>query len=212
MRTLFFVLACSALVVGGARADIVSVTATGQVIFNGVGSAPLSGVGSGDQATVSFQIDSNNFVDGIPGDVRGYVIDESSFTLSFEPSGVSVGLENPFPAGETPYFGVIDGFPVSDGFFVSTSTVSPGGVPLEQTPINFNLDLGYDGATLASLDILDALGVYDFTGLTRFGFTLWQVFPDNAIMEIDFESMTIAGAPVPVNESSWGRVKAVYGR
>ena len=68
-------------------------------------------------------------------------------------------------------------------------------MPLEQTPINLNVDLGYVGSTLSSLDILDAVGTYDFTGLTRFGFNLWAVSPGNVGMEINFEQLTIVPAP-----------------
>ena len=89
------------------------------------------------------------------------------------------------------------GFPVSDGFFISTSTFSPGGVPLEQDPFNLNLSLGYQGDTLESLDILDALGTYGFGGLTSFGFNLWANFPDNVAMEMDFAQMTIKVIPAP---------------
>ena len=208
MRRPAIALACCLLLAGAAQAETLMVGASGQVGFNGITTPPLNGVGSGDQVTLSFLVDSENFTDGIPGDTRGYVIDESSFALSFS-SGVVVGLLNPFPAGETPYFTLVDGFPISDGFFVSTSAVSPGGVPLEQTPINFNLDLGYVGGTLGSLDILDAVGVYDFDGLTRFGFNLWRIAPDNVVMDIDFQQLTI-GQLVPVAESSWSRVKALY--
>jgi len=190
-----------------AQAEPLTVTATGTVVFNGVTAAPLNAVGAGDAATMSFQADSNNFIDGIPGDTRGYVIDETSFSLAFD-TPASVGLLNPFPGGQTPYFTLVDGFPVSDGFFVSTSPVSPGGVPLSQTPLNANLDLGYVGATLSSLDILDALGTYDFTGLTRFGFTLWQTFPDNVRMEIDFAQLAITPEPASLALLALGAVLA----
>ena len=173
------------------QASIIDVTVTGRVSSNGIVDAPLSGVSGGDGVALSFTVDSNNFVDGIPGDTRGYVIDEASFSLAFD-TPVVQGLLNPFHPGQTPYFTMVDGFSVSDGFFVSTSPVSPGGVALAQTPQNFGLDLGYTGTTLGSLDILDAIGVYDFTGLTSFHLQLWTVFPDNVHMEIDFEQMTIA--------------------
>lgn len=178
----------------------VAVSATGQVIFNGITTPPLSGVTSGQTAHMSFMVDSNNFVDGIPGDTRGYEIDAASFALSFGSAAdgdVTVGLLDPFPSGQTPFFTLVDGFPVSDGFFVSTSPVSPGGVPLSQSPINFNLDLGYVGSTLGSLNILDAQGTYDFTGLTRFSMTLWRVVPDNTVLEMDFASLTISAIPEP---------------
>jgi hypothetical protein len=193
----------------GAEASPVSVSVTGIVSFNGVPESPLGDVGSGEQVTMSFTVDSDDFTDGIPGDTRGYVIDETSFSLGFS-GGVEVGVQNPFPAGTTPYFTLVDGFPVSDGFFVSTSNVSPGGVPLSHEPYNVNLDLGYVGETLSSLDILDAVGVYDFDGLTRFSFTLWRVFPDNVQAEFEFSQLVIEAGPTPVLESSWGRVKSLF--
>jgi hypothetical protein len=202
-------LAMSLFVAADAHADLVMVSATGTVTFNGITTPPLNGVTAGETAVVSFEVDSNNSVDGIPGDTRGYVIDQPSFSLAFS-GGVSVGLVSPFPAGQTPYFTLVEGFPVSDGFFVSTSNVSPGGVPISQTPIQFNLDLGYIGSTLTSLDILDAQGTYGFTGLTRFAFNLWQAFPDNVVLDIEFASLTIEAQPTATDASSWGKVKALF--
>lgn len=194
MRIACVVLLAAALV-AAAPADIVTVTIEGTVVSNGVSTAPLSAVGSGDSAVMSFQVDSNVFVEGVPGDTRGYEIIQPSFSLLFNAPPVSVGLLNPFPAGQTPYFALVDGFPVSDGFFVSTSPSSPGGVPISQTPLQANVDLGYVGSTLSSLNILDAIGTYDFAGLTRFSYTLWQSFPDNTRMEIDFARLTIVPEP-----------------
>ena len=57
------------------------------------------------------------------------------------------------------------------------------------------VDLGYVGETLDSLDILDAIGEYDFDGLTRFGFTFWRISPDIVQMEIDFSQMAIVPEP-----------------
>ena len=181
-----------------ARAEIVTVSARGQVIGNLIATPPLNGVSVGNIGVMSFTVDSNNFIDGIPGDLRSYPINPASFTLSFQPSGVSVGLANPFPAGQTPYFTLVDGFPVADGFFVSTSTTSPGGVPLSQSPLQANLDLGYSGTTLSSLNILNAFGTYNFTGLTRFGFNLWQTIPDNIRLDMDFQQLTITPEPTSV--------------
>jgi hypothetical protein len=188
-------LGATALIAGAAQADIVQVEITGSVVFNGIGDPPLGDVGPGDSAVMSFQVDSDVFVDGVPGDVRGYEIDQASFSLAFAGGSVVQGLLNPFPG--TPYFGVVDGFPVSDGFFVSSSTVSPGGVALEQEPFNANFSVGYEGTTLDSLDILDAVGTYGFDGLTSFGYNLWAFFPDNVVMEMDFEQMTISTVPAP---------------
>jgi len=202
------VVACL-LVAPVAQADVVTVTITGQVVGNFENTPPVGDINVGESLTVSFDVDSDNFTEGVPGDTRGYEIDQSSFVMSFS-GGVELGLIDPFPVGETPYFTLVEGFPVSDGFFVSTSPFSPGGVPISQDPINFNFDLGYVGETLASLDILDALGTYGFDGLTRFGFNLWKIVPDNVGTEFEFESMTIESAATPVLDASWGEVKAQF--
>lgn len=196
------------LVTAPAHATNVTVTVTGQVLFNGIGPPPLGDANPGDEVVMSFTVDSNDFVEGIPGDTRGYAINQSSFSLSFS-GGASVGLQSPFPGGETPYFTLVDGFPVSDGFFVSSSPFSPGGVPLQQAPFQANLDLGYGGGALGSLDILAAQGVYGFDGLTRFSYNLWSIFPDNVAMEIDFAQITIQAVPVPA--ALWLLASALLG-
>ena len=60
-----------------------------------------------------------------------------------------------------------------------------------------HVDLGYVGETLSSLDIHDAVGTYDFDGLTSFGFNLWAIFPDNVVLDIEFQQMTISVIPAP---------------
>ncbi len=208
MRKFMIVLAAVLLFAANAQAVVVTVEATGQVIWSGIGDPPLGEVNGGEQVVMSFSVDSDVFDEGTPGDTRGYVIDAASFSLSFS-GGVEVGLMDPFPDGETPYFTLVDGYPVSDGFFVSTSPFSPGGVPLEQDPFNFNLDLGYVEETLMSLDILDALGVYSFEGMTRFALNIWASFPDNVALECDFEMMII-DAPVATEEATWSDLKALF--
>ena len=101
------------------------------------------------------------------------------------------------------------GFPVADGFFIASSPVSPGGVPLAQSPFSLNLDLGYDGDVLSSLDILDAQGDYAFDGLTRFSLNLWSVVPDNVAMEMDFSGLSIHAVPLP--GALWLLLSALFG-
>jgi hypothetical protein len=170
---------------------LVQVDVYGEVYFNGTVGAPLSTVTVGQTAHMAFQVDSSVFVDSIPGDVRAYNIIQPSFSLSFS-GGASVGM-----TGGPAYFGVRDGDPVADGFFVSTSTVSYGGVPLTQAPYQADFHASYTGTTLSSLDILAAFGTYDYDGLTVFGYSLWQSFPDNVKMGIDFTHMTIGAVPAP---------------
>jgi len=195
MNKLAVILALIILAAAPVHAATVRVDVSGQVIFNGIGAPPLGDVNAGDPVVISFTIDSDDFTDGIPGDTRGYAIDPASFVVTFD--GVQVGLQDPIPDGRTPYFTLVEGFPVADGFFISTSAVSPGGVPLAQTPFELNLDLGYDGDVLSSLDILDAQGDYGFDGLTRFSLNLWSIVPDNVAMEMDFSGLSIHAVPVP---------------
>ena len=77
-------------------------------------------------------------------------------------------------------------------------------MPISQTGIfgqfNNNYSVTYTGDTLPSLDILDALGTYDFTGLTVFNWTI-DDGPFNA-MGIIFEQMTIE--PLVLDEDGDG--------
>ena len=168
------VIALLAVTVGPARAAFVQVTVTGTVEFNTITLPPLVDVNPGDPATLTFVVDSDIFTNSSSFPVRGYHIDQVSFDLDL--GGISVGLLDPFPAGSTPYFSVRDNDPAVDGFFTSTSIDFPLGVPLEEDgvfgPFLNNYLVTYDGATLDSLDILDALGTYDFTGLTTFNWTV----------------------------------------
>lgn len=183
------------LLTAPASATDVRVTVTGTVAFNQIGSGPLGGASSGDPATLSFLLDSTDFVDSASFPTRGYRIDVASFVLDLG-NGNAVGLQDPFPAGETPYFVLRDDDPAVDGFFVATSVDFPIGVPLDQTGIfgQFRQDFSvtYGQSTLASLDLLDALGSYDFAGLTVFGWTILD--GPFEPLGIDFATMEIAPA------------------
>ena len=170
----------------------VQVTVVGTVGFNQISGAPLQGVQSGDQAVLRFQVDSDVFVDSPNFPTRGYVIDPTSFSLRFDGS-IVVGLQNPFPPGQTPYFVLRDNDPAVDGFFVATSFDFPVGVPISQTGLfgQFvnNTSVTYDGTTLGSLDVLEAVGMYDFTGLQVFGWAI-EDGPFSA-MDITFQGLRI---------------------
>jgi len=178
-----------ACVAGAAQAQIVNVTATGQVAWNGINSGQLGTVNGGEIATITFEVDSASYIDGNPGDTRSYAMVPGSFVLSFS-GGAAVGSSDP-----AANFTLVDGFPASDGFWVSNSEFSPGGIQLNEADFQFDLSLGYDGGTLGSLDIADAFGTYGFGGLTRFSMGVWRIFPDNVVMGIDFMELTITPAP-----------------
>jgi hypothetical protein len=192
-RVASIVVAAGLLVVaaGAVEAAQVQVTATGVVEYNQIGDPPLGDVLAGDPVTMTFFVDSEVFTDSGSFPVRGYHINEMSFLLDF--GAIAIGLEDPFPAGMTPYFGIRNDDPAVDGFWTSTEIDFPVGVPLDQTGLfsQFlnNYSVTYTGDTLDSLDILDALGTYDFGGLTVFNWTV-DDGPFNA-MGMIFEQMVL---------------------
>ena len=121
MKRAAALLAIAMLATAPAHAVTVLVAAFGEVTENQIVDSPLGDVAAGEGVVMSFTVDSNDFVDGASGDSRGYVI--SSFSLAFS-GGVTVGW---LIGGDTPYFTLADGMPVSDGFWVSTSPDSPAG-------------------------------------------------------------------------------------
>ena len=94
MKKIIAATAVTLLFAATAQAELVTVEVTGNVVFNGIGDGPLGDVNAGETATMSFVVDSNNFEEGIPGDTRGYIIDEPSFKFAFS-GGVSVGRWTP---------------------------------------------------------------------------------------------------------------------
>lgn len=176
----------------------VQVTVNGEVEFNQIRSGPLSAVAPGDPAVMSFLVDSDLFTDNPFFPTRGYVIDHASY--SFLLDGVDVGLQDPFPAGQVPYFVVRDNDPAVDGFFISTDLSFDFGIPLDEPgffgPFGARFLATYPGDRLPSLDILDALGTYDFDGLQVYGYAVTDG-PFDA-MFILYRNMTISLLPVEV--------------
>jgi hypothetical protein len=157
-----------------ARADIVTVDITGSVEWNQITAPPLGMAHAGDAAHLSFTIDSSNFVNNPQFPTRGYPIDKDSFKLKFPT--FEIGLQSPYPAGQTPYFVIRNNDPQVDGFFVATNTGAFQGVPLNQTgavtQFANEFHVTYEGTRLSSLDVLGAVGHYDFTGLSVFNWTI----------------------------------------
>jgi hypothetical protein len=180
-----------------ARADLVTVDIKGSVEWNFITAPPLGLAHVGDAADLTFTVDSNNFVNSPTFPTRGFPIDKSSFVLKFP--NTQIGLLNPYPAGQTPYFVLRNNDPQVDGFFVATNVNDFAGVPLNQPgvvgPYANEFHATYGGNLLSSLDILGALGHYDFTGLSVFNWTL-DDGPNNA-MGILFSDMTISAVPEP---------------
>ncbi|MFT5478573.1 MAG: hypothetical protein ACI8Y8_003941 [Planctomycetota bacterium] len=190
-----------------ALAETVTVTLQGVVEDNQIGTGDLGGADVDDPVTLTFRVDSDGFTNSASFPTRGYDIDMPSFAMAL--GGAVVNLQSPFPAGQTPYFTLRDNDPAVDGFFVATSVDFPIGVPLDEVGSlgNFigNFSVAYRGTTISSLDILDAVGSYDFTGLSVFNWTV-DDGPFNPML-ITFQSMTITrgSAPVPTLPE-WGLI------
>lgn len=179
-----------------AQATPVLVEIRGDVFSNQINSGALGAVNAGETVTYSFTVDSGDFVNGsFP--TRGYAIDLSSFALNFS-GGTSIGLAPSF-AGPA-YFVIRNNDPAVDGFFLSEGLDFPSGLDLDQAGVFGNFaaafNVGYSGDTLSSLDILDAVGTYDFTGLKVFGMGI-DDGPFEGVLGIDFSSMTISIVPAP---------------
>lgn len=152
----------------------VRVTVTGTVEYNLVSAPPLGNADDGDPVELSFLVYSGDFVDSPSFPVRGYRIDRTSFRL--EAGSATLALQSPWPAAEELYFSIRDDDPAVDGFMVTRNVASPTGSPLNQNggfgPLVNDFYVTYGGSTLSSLDILAAVGTYDFTGLTVFNWTV----------------------------------------
>ncbi len=168
----------------------VRVSIHGDLFFNGVAAPPLGNAQTGPM-TVTFLLDTDQFLSSPNFPVRGYVIDEDSFEVQFT-GGTVVGIQNPF-AG-TPYFVIRDNDPGVDGFYLTTNNPDfPLAVALEQNggfgAFKQAFEVTYGGSTLPSLDLIDAVGSYDFTGLSVFHLAI-EDGPFQA-MNADYSSMEI---------------------
>ncbi|MFK8015987.1 MAG: VPLPA-CTERM sorting domain-containing protein [Gammaproteobacteria bacterium] len=196
MKTVFvLVLATFSL---HAAALNVEIRISGAVEFNQINQGELAGANGGDDAEIVFQVSADTFIDSGNFPVRGYEVIAGSF--QFTAGDNSVGLADPFPAGQAPYFVIRNNDPAVDGFFLGTNVDGfPNGVPSDSEGLFGafapNFSVSYDNDPLPSLDILDALGTYDFAGLTSFNFVV-NDGPFDA-MGLIFDSMTITAVPVP---------------
>lgn len=163
----------------------VLVTINGEVEFNGIRTAPLNSVQSGDPVQMTFLVDSDMFMDNPRFPTRGYPINQMSFMYML--GGVETRLIDPYPTDQTPYFVIRNNDPGVDGFFLSEGLDFDSPLPLNQPgrfgPFGDAFAVSYPQDRLPSLDILDAFGYYDYIGLSSFYF---------AITDGPFEAMYIA--------------------
>jgi hypothetical protein len=179
-----------------ASAVPVHVDVKGSVDYNVI-RGDMSVVNSGDPVVMGFDVDSDSYVDSGSYPTRGYVIDASSFSMTV--GGVPVLFDDPQPVPA--YFVLRDKDPAVDGFFMSGGSVDlpfpttvhiPGLVPDHELDYltTFN-----DGATLTSLNILDAVGTYGTANLSVYNWTIGRF--GNPGAEYVYESITISAVPEP---------------
>ena len=171
-----------------------SVEIVGEVEFNQINSGPLADVAVGETVFLFTAVDPSNFIDSPNFPTRGYPLSNPLgpyLTLFFEDSGVLV--EDQIPANQTPFFVIRNDDPAVDGFFLSTNIDNPFGIPLNQsgqiTQFTNDFSVTYSGDTLTSLNVEDAIGEYNFSGLSVFNWTI-NDGPFNA-MGIVFTQMGI---------------------
>jgi hypothetical protein len=192
-------LLASALFTASASATIVQVDIVGSIDFGGVPVGQWANVAPNAQVVQSFQLDSNNFVDSGLFPVRGYEVIASSFSLTID--GISAGMADPYPFGQTPYFVVRNDDPGVDGFFM-TNNINGFEEPIYTTEpalldpfFGTIFNVAYEQERLDSLDILGAVGTYDFTGLSVFNWGL----ADGPVqpMGFIFDEWSISVVPAP---------------
>ncbi len=193
MKTALLSLLAGGLLAPCAVADLVEVTVTGEVGFSVIG-GDHSGVSPGDPVVMRFVLDSAEFADSPNFPTRGYTIDPATFEMSV--GGAAVVLEDPQPFGPA-YFVIRDNDPAVDGFLISRNIDVPLPVQVDIPGLAPTHDLDflvtYPETQVSSLDLLDAAGSYDFTGVSVFGWTLSLFGGIGA--EYIYEGMTIAVVP-----------------
>ncbi|MBZ0171149.1 MAG: hypothetical protein K8E66_02095 [Phycisphaerales bacterium] len=174
----------------------------GEIWGNQLRVSSLATVNPGDTMTISFELDSANFLNSANFPTRGYEIDQASYVINFS-GGQSIGLLNPWVDPVAPYFVIRESDPVSDGFFMAPNLDYPyPNLDLNENgqlgPLNQRFDVSYEGSTLTTLNIIDAVGSYDYTGLQVFGLGIGDGFVDD-VVGIDYTGMTISYIPAPAS-------------
>jgi hypothetical protein len=214
MRIFLLIAAAVALLTSAAVAETVTIEFIGSVEYNQINQGIFAGVNSGDAVYASFNVDSENWADSPSGyGVRGYFVDLASFELTIGAVG-PVALVNPQPNGETTYFNLRNDDPAADGFFIANDIDWDYVLPKLDVPggidpyFNFHWTVGYTGDTFSSLDILDALGTYDYTGLTSFYTVIGDAWAD--AMGLEFVQTIISTGTVATEPATMDGIKALY--
>lgn len=146
----------------------------GHVEYNQITSGALGAVHANDPVLIKLRVDAANFVNSPSFPTRGYPA--VAGTYQYQIGAVTLGLQNPYPAVPPPMLVLRNDDPAVDGFLLSTNVDVPLGIPLDVNGIFGALQaytyVTYGGATLSSLDVASAVGTYEYTGLSVFGFAI----------------------------------------
>jgi hypothetical protein len=146
----------------------------GHVEYNLITSGALGAVSASDPVLISLRVDAANFVNSPNFPTRGYPA--VAGTYSYQIGSLALGLQTPYPAVPPPMLVLRNNDPAVDGFFLATNVDFPVGIPLDVNgsfgALKAYTTVTYGGALLSSLDVAGAVGTYDYTGLSVFGFTL----------------------------------------
>lgn len=199
-----------AALAGWAQGAVVQVDVMGTVGFNVI-QGTHAGIPAGTPVSMSFRVASDTFVNSASFPTRGYTLDLTSFVMMV--GGASVILDNPQPFGPA-YFVLRNNDPAVDGFLLSRNVdfPQPVGVHIPGLTPAHELDFlaTYPGTTLPSLDILDAVGTYDLTGLSVFNWTIGRF--GNPGAEYNYESMRIWVVPAPSSAGLLGMIVLAWRR
>lgn len=200
MKHTLATLALIAFSTSTALAAGVRVTVTGSVESNAFpanGTNTFGGILAGSPVTLTLELDSTQFLDSpnLPGRTRGYVIQPGTMRLTAGTASAT-RLENT-PA----YFVLRNNDPRVDGFFLSQGTDIDTSIPLQMIPAGFGVqfsrtfDINTPAPTpddsLTSLNILDALGSWQFNDISSYNFAV-GIGEFNLPMILAYESITIA--------------------
>ncbi|MBX3115408.1 MAG: PEP-CTERM sorting domain-containing protein [Fimbriimonadaceae bacterium] len=199
IQSLALALALSAFTVQ-AQASLYKVTVLANVDYNVIGGS-MAGVQSGAPVSMSFNVDSNTFLNSTMFPTRGYNVIENSFAMTVDGRPVSFDVPQPNPA----YFVLRNNDPAIDGVFLSFGTDIdvplnvhiPGLTPTHELSFKHTFA---NGTTFSSLNIGDAVGTYNLStnvssylfGIGRFGGFGAEYVPSTMTIESVPEPATMA--------------------
>ena len=154
----------------------VRVEISGKVEYNQVRpeNSRMGNPKSGDRVTFTFLLDSTDFTNSTVYPTRAYPIIRDS--LRVEVGSEAFEIQDPLE-GNNPLFILRNDDPKVDGFLIGSSINGfENGAPLNEDgalgPFKMNFLVTYLHNPLPSLNILDAIGTYDFTGISSYHHTI----------------------------------------